>query len=350
LADAAVKAGCTLLENTEVDTAVLNGREYEREWTVTCKQTTEGKEAQVDFKGNMLFICDGSTSYLAQKLGIIPKGQSEASCSHRYMADTSWKGEGFAADGVMVFCRSVLPGYSALFRHADDDVYLGTYILPGGRATSRAIAPHENELLASHSYVKKALGDKHRVGDGTGAKFQVAPIRCGGVPKSYAEACLVVGDAAGHVDPLTGEGIHTAMIAGKIAAETADEMMKKGDTCEGNCQAYHWRCYDAFVYEFKYSSAAARLIHAMPIILDAVAVVGQRRGQAFLDFFGEAMTGVRPKSHFLQPGLAIAVTMEIVRQMFLQYVMRKEPLQPQSIGAAAVEKSNRSQAKSEKSE
>ena len=26
------------------------------------------------------------------------------------------QGEGFAADGVMVFCRSVLPGYSALFR------------------------------------------------------------------------------------------------------------------------------------------------------------------------------------------------------------------------------------------
>ena len=32
----------------------------------------------------------------------------------------------------------------------------------------------------------------------------VAPIRCGGIPKSYAKQVLVVGDAAGHVDPLTG--------------------------------------------------------------------------------------------------------------------------------------------------
>jgi hypothetical protein len=33
----------------------------------------------------------------------------------------------------------------------------------------------------------------------------VAPIRCGGVPKSYSKQLLLVGDAAGHVDPLTGK-------------------------------------------------------------------------------------------------------------------------------------------------
>lgn len=32
----------------------------------------------------------------------------------------------------------------------------------------------------------------------------MAPIRCGGVPTSYTKQLLVVGDAAGHVDPLTG--------------------------------------------------------------------------------------------------------------------------------------------------
>lgn len=32
----------------------------------------------------------------------------------------------------------------------------------------------------------------------------MAPIRCGGVKKSYGRQLLLVGDAAGHVDPLTG--------------------------------------------------------------------------------------------------------------------------------------------------
>ena len=34
-----------------------------------------------------------------------------------------------------------------------------------------------------------------------------------GVPRTYDDHLLIIGDAAGHIDPLTGEGIHTAMMA-----------------------------------------------------------------------------------------------------------------------------------------
>ena len=46
------------------------------------------------------------------------------------------------------------------------------------------------------------------------------------------------------------------------------------------------RCYDAFGYEFFSSSMCARVIYAMPLALDAVAVVGARRGQvnSFISF------------------------------------------------------------------
>jgi len=33
------------------------------------------------------------------------------------------------------------------------------------------------------------------------------------VPRTYDDHLLIIGDAAGHIDPLTGEGIHTAMMA-----------------------------------------------------------------------------------------------------------------------------------------
>jgi hypothetical protein len=98
------------------------------------------------------------------------------------------------------------------------------------------------------------------------------------------------------------------------------------------------RCYDAFGYEFWSSSMCARVIYAMPMALDAVAVVGQRRGQAFLDFFGEVMTGVRPKSEFMQPVLLAEITLELVRQFFIQYVLRCEPLMPATIGVDMVRK------------
>lgn len=103
------------------------------------------------------------------------------------------------------------------------------------------------------------------------------------------------------------------------------------------CEAYHLRCYDAFGFEFWSSSLCARLIYQMPIAIDAVAVVGQRRGQAFLDFFGEVMTGVRPKSDFAQPLLLFEITIELLRQIFIQYVMCYPPLVPQDIGKEIVD-------------
>ena len=103
------------------------------------------------------------------------------------------------------------------------------------------------------------------------------------------------------------------------------------------CQAYHYRCYDAFGFEFWSSSLCAKVIYAMPIALDAVTVVGQRRGQAFLDFFGEVMTGVRPKSDFAKPFLLAEIAFEICRQSVLQYVFRIPSLVPQDIGMKSVD-------------
>ena len=82
-------------------------------------------------------------------------------------------------------------------------------MLPGGKATSRSIAPFESEAIIDHPYIREALGDRFEYVE----KRIVAPIRMGGVARSFTNQCLLVGDAAGHVDPLTGEGIHTAMVS-----------------------------------------------------------------------------------------------------------------------------------------
>lgn len=328
LVRAAANVGANLFEGVEITNASFNSAE--NFWTVSTKSEDSSVKTK-DFSCRMLLVCDGSTSYLAQKLGIIPNGsQPEAVSSTCYIKDAQWKD----ADGVMLFNKSTLPGYSALFRHYNGDVYLGTYILPGGKATSRSIAPFEVEAIERHPYIKEALGDRYS----WVKKRTVAPIRIGGVSKPYGQQLLLVGDAAGHVDPLTGEGIHTAMIAGKIAAGCVVEMSAKQNFSEEACRAYELRCYDSFVYEFAYSSMAARIIYLCPLLLDATAVVGKRRGQAFLDFFGEVMTGVKPKSYFVwQIDLWLEICVEIVRQCFVQFVFRSKPLIPDDIGREIVD-------------
>jgi len=67
--------------------------------------------------------------------------------------------------------------------------------------------------------------------------------------------------------------------------------------------------------------------------------------QPFLDFFGEVMTGVRPKSDFLQPLLLLEIGLELVNQFVVQYVFRRAPLMIDNIGVDMVAKQAASKAK-----
>ena len=338
LARAAQRAGVELREECEADVAQVSF--HKSYWQVPVKQQPHGPTTAVVVTGRMLVAADGATSYLARHLGLV-QTDADATCSHRYVKGGT---HGFTADGVMFFNRSVLPGYSALFRHYNDDMYLGTYVLPGGRATSRCIAGFENELVQRHPLVRDAFGGKDcaqaawRVDEGENGRLKTAPIRCGGEEKTYGDHFLVVGDAAGQTDPMTGEGIHTAMIAATLAAETIEEMFACRNFSVDATRVYHERWLEAFGRDFRWSAAGAHLIYRFPILLDAACSYGEKKGQSFLDEFGQIMTGVKPKLAFLNPSLAVPISFYLVREIFLQYVLRRVPLVPQDIGLDLVTK------------
>ena len=94
------------------------------------------------------------------------------------------------------------------------------------------------------------------------------------------------------------------------------------------------RCHDRFGGDFYYSSLLARILVTLPEAVDALAIVGKRRGQRFLDFFGEVMTGVKPKTSFFDPLLLLALSVETIRQIFVQRLLRYQPLVPPDIGVS----------------
>ncbi len=77
------------------------------------------------------------------------------------------------------------------------------------------------DQLIHHSFLKQRF--KH---------VRILEIQGGGVPlaapliKQYADNLILVGDAARHVNPITGGGIHTALAGGKIAAEYISGIIK----------------------------------------------------------------------------------------------------------------------------
>lgn len=74
-----------------------------------------------------------------------------------------------------------------------------------------------------------------------------APVPVGGEMEQYvADSMMLCGDAAGQVIPLTGAGIHTSLVAGRIAGEVAGEAVETGDTSARTLSKYRERFESLF--------------------------------------------------------------------------------------------------------
>ena len=98
-----------------------------------------------------------------------------------------------------------LPGYSAIFRHPKDELNYCYYLIPCGKeghcgdVTEADLPRLHNDAIKNDPYISRALGPNAKI-----ERMRAAPLRLGsqGVPKSYDDHLLIIGDAAGHIDPL----------------------------------------------------------------------------------------------------------------------------------------------------
>jgi geranylgeranyl reductase family protein len=294
IARASARMGVDLIENAAVTDVHLAGDT----WTIRCKDRRE-------LTAKCLVAADGAKSKIARSLGLVTTGATSAA-SRQYIAGGT---HNFTSDGVLMYPPYAIPGYVALFRHSNGDIDLGCYVLPSGRVPPSQLKSLLQTEVANDPFVREVLGDHAVPLERPG----ISPLRLGGEPRSSAERVIVLGDAAGQTDPLTGEGIHTAMVAAKIAAAVLDEALSEGDLSARRLSAYHERWMKAFGRDFAISAAAGRAISRFPTLLDTAAIAAQRHGAEFMDGFGAAMTGVKPKSLFLSPKMALPLGSALLR-------------------------------------
>lgn len=82
------------------------------------------------------------------------------------------------------------------------------------------------------------------------------------------DGALLVGDAAGFINPLTGGGIHNAMISGRIAADTIDSAFVKGNTSREFLQSYETECHQEMWDSMKRSYTMQRTFMHFPFVVD----------------------------------------------------------------------------------
>jgi flavin-dependent dehydrogenase len=104
---------------------------------------------------------------------------------------------------------------------------------------------------------------------GLGARLQDArragPVRALG-PLAYTvsppvhDGVLLVGDAAGFLDPFTGEGLYAALRSAELAAEVASRALAAGDVTAATLHEAHERRVAAFAAKTRLTLLLQRLI------------------------------------------------------------------------------------------
>jgi geranylgeranyl reductase family protein len=291
---AARRAGAELVEGVNVTSA-----EMDRNGTWTIRASSQS------FRARVLVAADGSHSRLAKSLGVV-EGHPTGICSRAYIEGGTHK---FPYDGGVVYMpRALLPGYAAIFTHPNQELGYCCYVIPGGSTRPEDLDRMHHELLATHPVLRRHLGDGYKI-----EKRKGAWLRLGGVPQSYARNLLVIGDAAGHIDPLTGEGIHLAMDGAREAAETLREAFAAGDFGVDMMRRYHDRWMRVFGHEFKVATYAARMMHRFPRAVDAMAGATVELGTDFFKNWADVMTGSGSWSMFLKPSVFVPILKQMVR-------------------------------------
>jgi geranylgeranyl reductase family protein len=86
--------------------------------------------------------------------------------------------------------------------------------------------------------------------------------------KHVYDGAILVGDAAGFINPLTGGGIHNAIISAKLAARTVHEGLQQGDVSQTKLQIYEQRVHEAMWGSMKRSYQLQRSLMRFPLLID----------------------------------------------------------------------------------
>jgi flavin-dependent dehydrogenase len=161
--------------------------------------------------------------------------------------------------------KGVLPGYAWIFPTGENQANVGLGMrLDYFRRTKKRL----EELLRAFldmPEIKKRLKQGGQLRDV--ATWQ---LNFGSQRKLHHvfDGALLVGDAAGFVNPLTGGGIHNALISAELAAATVHGALERGDTSRQGMQAYEKLCHDRMWGGMKRSYRLQKWLMNFPFMID----------------------------------------------------------------------------------
>ncbi len=190
---------------------------------VKCRDK-EGKEEE--FHANIVLAADGANSIVAQKFGLNKNPPEHFIVGTRQY----YNGVTGLTDRIEIhLVKSLLPGYFWIFPLEDGlaNVGLGMIVKDMNEKKVNLKAAQLREI-AENPLFKERFANATALEDVKGWNLPLASHH----RKCYGNGFLLLGDAASLIDPLSGEGVGTAMISGKVAAHIALAALKAADFSE----------------------------------------------------------------------------------------------------------------------
>lgn len=272
--------------------AVASGAEF-RSATVKEPLIEDGRVVGVKAQHNgsakplrskVVVGADGVTSVIARSLR--PK-QKQHKDKHRAIAVRAYIHDLEVYPGQVEFFLydEVLPGYSWIFPTADEEANIGL-----GMRLDVFRKEHSdlNELLKKFIDLPMVRDRLKRGGDID--KVRAWQLNFGSqknLQHTY-DGALLVGDAAGFINPVTGGGIHNALISAEYAAQTIDEALHAGDVSRAQMKIYEKRTYDEMWPGMRRSYLFQRLLIYFPSLVDLL-VVRAKENHAIVRIFLEKL-------------------------------------------------------------
>jgi geranylgeranyl reductase family protein len=218
LAQRAQQAGARLVEGVNVTGPVLDDRTG-RIIGVTARP--DGGEQQV-YRARLVIAADGNSSRLSVSMGLRKRDDRPIGVAVRAYYTSPRTDDDYLESWLDLWDQDrLLPGYGWIFGMGDGTSNIGLGLLN----TSGAFGNTDYRALLKRWLAgmpeEWGFTEENRVGPIRGAALPMAFNRT----PTYTNGLLLVGDAAGMVNPFNGEGIAYAMESGEIAARVVTQAL-----------------------------------------------------------------------------------------------------------------------------
>ncbi|PIQ84219.1 MAG: hypothetical protein COV75_03320 [Candidatus Omnitrophica bacterium CG11_big_fil_rev_8_21_14_0_20_63_9] len=229
--------------------------------TVSGRELSSGRA--LTFHSRLVVGADGASSLVARAAGLRPaRARAGAAALRGYFSGCDVS----ASQLEFYMLRDILPGYLWVFPLGEGVANIGI-----GLAPQRSGCPPESlakflwNALGTHPALAPRF--RHARLEGRLEGWVLPQWNCRA--RLSRDRALLIGDAAGLVDPLTGEGIGNAIVSGQLAAAEGAEALRAGDLSASRLRRYDRQVHRRLGPELQLAALGVRLLQA-PWLVDGL--------------------------------------------------------------------------------